>query len=55
MSPEKVGITVDAGIFVKAIINGFDLNILVNTGATLSPVDKLVYDWLIESNSSFET
>ena len=45
----------DAGIFVKAVINGFDLNTLVDTGATLSLVDKRVYDCLIDSNNSFET
>ena len=53
-SPEKVGITGDAGIFVKSSINGFDLNILVDTGATLSLVAKRVYDRLLETNSSFE-
>ena len=31
----------------------FDLNILVDTGATHSLVVKLVYDRLLESNSSF--
>ena len=54
-SPENVGITGDAGIFVKASMNGFDLNILVDTGATLSLVAKLVYDRLLKSNSSFES
>ncbi|XP_061194780.1 uncharacterized protein LOC133202936 [Saccostrea echinata] len=54
-SPEKVGITGDAGIFVKASIDGFDLNILVDTGATLSLLAKHVYDKILESNSSLET
>ena len=36
-------------------INGFDLNILVDTGATLSLVAKRVYDRLLKSNSSFES
>ena len=41
-SPQKVGITGDAGIFVKESINGFDLNILVDTGDTLTLVAKIV-------------